>query len=473
MSIWRNAFAWLNDAIHVNRFKQEIASLNNNIDGLNGKIADLTNQKEKLVRQLDVKLSIQQMSVAELASEAEKLKEQIADLDSDINKRKSNLKYLIRKIKEENQRFEDLRAEVGDLSSQVEISDYGLFNPNYEFEHAWQYKDRLDEIRADQKALIKSKDAVNYNPNWTVNNKKSLGRKMNNNQIKAILRSFNNECTEAIKKANYSNYDRIKARIGKSFEQLNKMYAVNEISIKDNYLNLKYQELEIAFKYECKKQDEKEELQEQRRIERENAAVKREAEKQQKQIQKDVDHYNKAIQELQLRLQKEQENEGLKNEIESLKQQIQDKDVETKSLNDRVYNARAGYVYIISNIGSFGENIVKIGVTRRLKPEERVKELSSASVPFKFDVHAFIYSSDAFELENKLHQRFNDQRVNLINNHKEFFKITLAEIEQELKQYDNVTVDFNEYPEADEYRETVKIEKSKQEQAEMKELLNV
>ncbi|MEJ6400322.1 DUF4041 domain-containing protein [Nicoliella lavandulae] len=458
-------FKWLKDAINVNYFKKKVTELND-------EVSSLTKLNDDLKDKINQKLSLKEMEAYELINLVGDKKKEIDVLDVDISKQKEKLKLVMDKIKEENEVIENLKAKIGDLDSDSEIADYGLYNPNYEFQSTWQYKNELDDLRKSQKEMIKDKTAVNYNSNWTVNNSKALGRKMVNNEIKAILRSFNNECDEAIKKVRHGNYERIEKRINKSFEQHNKIYAVTEISLSHNYLKLKLRELKLAFEYQQKKEEEKEELREQRRIERENAALKREAEKQQKKLQKDVDHYQKAINELQERSNQEKENQGLKDEIEKLKRQISDKENESNDLDSRIYNAKAGYVYIISNIGAFGKNIFKIGVTRRMKPEERVNELSSASVPFKFDVHAFVYSSDAFALENKLHQRFNDNRVNLVNNRKEFFRIGIDEIKDELKKYDNVTVDFNEFPEADEYRQTKKIESNNKSKDELDAVLS-
>ena len=95
---------------------------------------------------------------------------------------------------------------------------------------------------------------------------------------------------------------------------------------------------------------------------------------------------------------------------------------------------RVGHVYIISNVGSFGENIYKIGMTRRLEPMDRDKELGDASVPFPFDVHALITTSDAPSLENALHKHFNHRRLNLENERKEFFHVTIEEIRDELEK---------------------------------------
>ena len=147
----------------------------------------------------------------------------------------------------------------------------------------------------------------------------------------------------------------------------------------------------------------------------------------------------------------EEEIFALKNKIQELENGLEKVKQDEIDLENRKNSTRAGYVYIISNVGSFGENIYKIGMTRRLDPQIRVDELGSASVPFKFDVHAFIFSEDAFELESKLHNHFNNHRVNKVNTKKEFFNVTLEEIENYVKTLDG-TAKFNRTAAADEYR---------------------
>ncbi|WP_105956218.1 DUF4041 domain-containing protein [Apilactobacillus quenuiae] len=436
------------DIFKINKFKRKIKALeteNNNISEENNRL----NQK------LNVKLSLQAMSANDLNNLIHKREKEKNDIETETTLEKDKLKAIMEEIGKKQEALEDLKAEVGDLNSNVEISNYGLYDSNYKFESSWEYKEKLKKIRQKEKDSIKNKTAVHYDPNWRLNGSIAMGKSLIRKNIKAMMRSFNNECTEAIKKVNHSNYYRIENRIIKSCEQHNKMYSLNDLRIEQFYLDYKINELDLAFGYELKKEEEKEQLKEERRKEREEKQLKKDVEKQNKSIDKDIDHYSKAIEELEAR---EDQTQELKDEIKSLKQKIKDNNDKKDGLNSTLYNAQAGYVYIISNIGSLGKNIVKIGVTRRLKPEDRVRELSSASVPFKFDIHALIFSTDAFALENKLHKRFSKNRVNKINGRKEFFHISIDEIENELKKYDNVTVDFNEIPVADEYRETLKID---------------
>lgn len=262
-----------------------------------------------------------------------------------------------------------------------------------------------------------------------------------------------------VKQLTYSNFDRIQARISKSFEQLNKLNEPNGIRLTSAYLDSKIDELHLAFEYEEKKQSEKEELREQRQREREEKALKKEIADQQKNIDKEIKHYSNVISDLEAELKDKNEAEKaeLLKQIDELQNKVNDYEGKKSELDYRLQNSTAGYVYIISNIGSFGENVVKIGVTRRLEPMDRIDELGSASVPFKFDVHALIFSYDAYKLETELHEKFADKRINKVNNRKEYFNLTITEVEQALKAYKDLTIDFHEEPEAGEYRESLKI----------------
>lgn len=437
----------IGDFFKIKQFKENIKKLETENKELKGEVA--------------FKLSVKQMKPLELEAAIKDKKKRINELSKIEQKNKSVVENTEKRVAELKQQIVDLKVEVGDLETDADMSDYGLYKPLYDFATSLEYKGALAEVRDRQKDLVRSKRAVSFDPNWRVNDSLAKGRKMNRNNIKAILRSFNNECTDAIKKVRYSNFERIIARIKKSFDQHNKMYEVVDIEMMPEYLQLKEEEAHIALEYQQKKEEEKEKLREEREKEREEKQLQHEIKEQRKQISKQIDHYDKAISELSEKLTGLQgdEKDSLLKEIEELKSKLADYHSQNEKLDYREKNATAGYVYIISNIGSFGKDVVKIGVTRRLEPLDRINELSSASVPFKFDVHALIFSDDAYALEAKLHNKFDEQRINKVNNRKEYFKIPIKEIERELETYKNVTVDFHEQPEADEYKQTLAVEK--------------
>jgi len=158
-------------------------------------------------------------------------------------------------------------------------------------------------------------------------------------------------------------------------------------------------------------------------------------------------------------IEKEGENEELIAKKEQLESQLQDNELAMENVNYREANIKAGYVYIISNIGAFGENTYKIGMTRRENPYERVAELSDASVPFNFDVHAMIFTDDAPALEAALHNAFAERKLNKVNPRREFFKVTLEEIKEEVRKNFDRTVEWTDVPEAEQYRQSILLAK--------------
>lgn len=144
-----------------------------------------------------------------------------------------------------------------------------------------------------------------------------------------------------------------------------------------------------------------------------------------------------------------QELEILKSRILELQNQLSNVIIKKDDITN-LQNGKAGNVYVISNLGSFGENVFKIGMTRRLDPQDRIDELGNASVPFRFDVHSFIFSDDASALETELHKRLNDKRVNKVNLRKEFFSVSIDELENLVTEI-CPTAEFNKTMLAEEF----------------------
>ena len=254
-------------------------------------------------------------------------------------------------------------------------------------------------------------------------------------------------------------------RIYKAFEVINKLGEQNHIEITDEYLTLKLNELRLVHEYQEKLYEEKEE---QRRIKeqmREEEKALREIEKAKREAEKEEERYQKALEKAKLDVEQAQgaKLEKLNENIRLLEEKLRQAHEQKERAVSRAQLTKSGHVYVISNIGSFGENVYKIGMTRRLDPVDRLKELGDASVPFSFDVHAMIYSENAPELENKLHKIFDSKRVNLVNLRKEFFKINLDEIEQSVVE-NHGEIEFTKIAEAKEYRESVAINEKQLEQ---------
>lgn len=416
------------------------------------------------------------------ATENKKLKQEIEDLRNLLTPEQKEAKEILNYLKELHEKrdilnrdIENLKIELTDLENkknarkqelimldeEILMQEFGLYQPKYDFATSDQYKEKLNQIRNKQKDMIKNKTAVTYSQNWTVDGSKAKGKKMTNDNIKQILRSFNTECENAIDRVKFNNIDSMNKRIEKSFDSLNKLNKTVLIGLKNEFLDLKIQELYLAYEYQVKKQEEKEE---QKRIKeelREQAKLKKELIEAKKNVEKDLKHFKNAldsvVQQLNNENLDEEQRQALINKKLELENQIDILNDNLKNIDYRQENQKAGYVYVISNIGAFGENVFKIGMTRRLDPQERVDELGDASVPFKFDVHAMIFTEDAPALENALHKAFENRKLNMINKRREFFNVTLSEIEEVIKANFDKTIEFNRVAEAEQYRESIKI----------------
>lgn len=348
-----------------------------------------------------------------------------------------------------------------ETKEEVLLQSFGLYEPHYDFATSDQYKERLDTIRHQQKEMIKSGRAATGSTTWAVNGSAAKGQKMVKDMQKLLLRAFNSECDEAISKVRYSNIDSAEKRIERSRDAISKLGGMMSVSISYNYFKLKLQELYLAHEYQMKKQEEKEEQRRIREELREQAKLEKEIAEARKNIEKERKHYQNALLKLESQLEScaAEQRSALEEKRAELSTQIEKLDDDMKQVDYREANQKAGYVYIISNIGSFGEDVYKIGMTRRLEPMDRVNELGDASVPFSFDVHAMIFSDDAPKLEADLHKAFEDRKVNMVNTRREFFHVTLDEIEDAVKENFDKTVDFQRIAPAEQYRQSVLMKK--------------
>jgi hypothetical protein len=285
-------------------------------------------------------------------------------------------------------------------------------------------------------------------------------------QTKLMLRAFNGECDAAIAKVKYSNAASMENRIHRSCEQINKLGKTKSASITEDFFQLKLQELYLLHEFRTKQQEEKEEQQRikeqmreeeraRREIEEAQEAAEREEEVKLKALEKARREFERATRgQMEMNEQTRLQNALLAEQVAKLENELSEAiDRKAKAIA-RAQLTKSGHVYILSNIGSFGSDIFKLGLTRRLEPLERVKELGVASVPFDFDVHAMIYCENAPELERTLHQHFADRRVNLVNLRREYFHVTIDEIIAAVKQYHG-EITFVKTPEAAEYRQSL------------------
>ncbi len=400
---------------------------------------------EAKLQKLTNDIEIKKIDLAKLEQQIRKGKEVIS-LDTELTQKRNELARL--------------NEEIAVANGNLNLQEFGFFERQYSFSDSTKYKDKLDSLRMQQKSMVKNGTAGRIITPMLLDNSKSKGKAMQNQLIKAALRGFNGEADALLVKVSVVNVDNKIKALRKVFEQLNKMYSRNLIEITYPYLDLKIEELRLAAEYELQKQEEKELLREQREKEREDKKLQAEIKAKRKQLEKDRDHFKNMVARVTelLKEAKDDEVDELRRQLTEYQDKLSELDEIEEDIDYREGHATAGYVYVISNIGSFGEYVYKIGVTRRLEPLERIRELSSASVPFQFDVHALIFSEEAFALETELHNQLAHYKVNKVNGRKEYFKVPFEKIRSILADHKELMVELNEDAEAFEYRQTKAIE---------------
>ena len=349
-----------------------------------------------------------------------------------------------------------LRVLVGELDDAATFQSFGYYQKRYQFGTSAQYERLLEQVCNEQKVMVKAKAAATCHVEWLVNGSKTEGRKQITQTLRLMLRAFNGETDAAIAKVTYKNAVVMEARIRKAYETIKGLTGVQQCRIAPAYLDLRLQELVLVHEH-CEKLHE--EREEQRRIRermRDEEIAQRQIEKARAEAEEDERQYQEALD--KARREVEQAH-GLKQErlaakVTELQRRLEEAQANKERAVARAQLTRSGHVYIISNLGSFGEHVYKIGMTRRLDPLERIRELGDASVPFEFDIHAVIFAEDAPTLEAELHRAFADRRVNRVNERKEFFKVGIDELAAEVRKHRG-EITFTMAAEAEDYRKTL------------------
>lgn len=399
--------------------------------------------------------------------ELERLKAQMTpeqlrftDLTKEIELAELRLDTLKDEVRKEERKLIAIKSEIVETDEAVLMQSFGIYTPHYAYSTSDEYKEKLKSVRDEQKRLVKDKRAVTGYTNWQVNGSASKGRKMVGDMQRLLLRAYNAECDDAIEHVKFNNIEACEKKIQKSADAISKLGKMMGVSITPSYIRLKMDELHLMHEYQLKKQEEKEIARELRQKQREEAKAAKELAEARKKLEKEQAHYGNALSKLIEQIE-HTDNEQTKEELlikkAELEAQLSQIDTDLKDVDYREANQRAGYVYIISNIGAFGENVYKIGMTRRLDPMDRVYELGDASVPFNFDVHAMIFTDDAPGLEAALHNAFSDRKLNFINQRREFFSVTLDEIKEVVRRNYDKTVEFVDIAPAEQYRESLKL----------------
>jgi len=443
------------------------------------------NKGLKEYKSLSVAISKSKETLTSLDSVLNEAQELLAKTDSEtkeLQTLKANADKLETEVKLNASKLVDLNSEVSDKTDEAafrtqelhdliskldlytridQFVDHGHFEmPEYLHETSERFAEEIKRIRKNQQDLIKDKKAVLYPSSTAISNDKSYNKKILDGQVKLMLTSFNIECDALIGKVSPSTFPRTLERIEKLANALEKSAASLHCGFNIKYVEHKYEECTLQYQYALKKKEEQDEQRLIREQIREEQKAIKEYEKAIAQAEKEEKMYRDMLDKAREELSNVSDEDRVVAEqrIAELESQLLEAEAKETRAKSMAEQTRKGHVYIISNIGSFGKDVYKIGLTRRLEPMDRVKELGDASVPFTFDVHAMIYVEDAPALESALHREFTNSRVNAVNLRKEFFRTKLHDIKDAVERIAGVEADFKTTIAAEEYFESQRLQ---------------
>lgn len=387
-------------------------------------------------------------AVVDVDEAAEKARKVLAGIEKDVQTKSYELQDTTRRV-------DALRREIAMLEEHSTLMDIGVYTPHFKFEDPEGYRRAQADIHDAIKEMIRIKRAIRISSTLSFGGDDKKGAKLQKQYGDLMLRAFNAECDAAISKVNWSNMQQMEARIRKAADVVNRAGEMMGISVTSEYVMLKLRALWIAHELEERRQREREEQKEIREQMREEERVKREAERAQRAAEEEEARSRHALESARAELAQAHGDaqQRLLDKIAAMEAALADATARKERAMSMAQQTRAGHVYIVSNIGSFGDGVYKIGMTRRLEPMDRIQELSNASVPFAFDVHAMVYSDDAPGVEKTLHETFNDRRLNLVNTRREFFRVQLNEIAQ-AAQGMGLELELTSIAQAREFRES-------------------
>lgn len=395
---------------------------------------------------------------AEIEQETERLEQERRDAAATLQREREEagaqarqeLSVLQAEQQQLDARLGDLRVEVVETEEVALLQEAGVYEYRHPLSDAVAYQGELKRLRDLIKSMARADGgAVHGTTNWTVNSSAAQGRKMVRDFSKLMLRAYNAEADNLVRGLKPYKLASGIERLTKVAMTIEKLGKTMDIRIGDAYHDLRVRELELTADYLEKLAEEKEREREDRERLREERKAQQEMERERARLEKERQHYLNAMTAL--------EAKGDAEGIERLRGELSEIDRAIQDVDYRAANIRAGYVYVISNLGSFGDQVVKIGMTRRIDPGDRVRELGDASVPYRYDVHALFFSDDAVGIEAKLHERLADRRVNRVNNRREFFYATPHEVKAHLLELTGELLQYDELAEALEFRQSQKL----------------
>lgn len=436
-------------------------------------IKDATAEANKKISEQTLKLNTINAEIEKkdfYMSEINRLKEEIEALDKKVSSRQEKIDHLMSIQKSVNHAIKAYFKE-SDLEREHElvlpanlIREINTLAPSITLKlHCMDYKDLRRAFRANDKII--NETLARYESRYTTKTNRAIYQLMVlglraelQNVLYTLTYSKLNDGIAAIKDLinKYLNIARdgsqtIASTLAKFIGELEPLFIDS---------------VKIEYEYYVKKEAAHQEQLELRAQMREEAEERKRLKEQQEQMRKEEEKYHSEIDNIHQQLtttSDDEQKQKLLDKIKELENQISDLSSKKEEITS-LQNGKAGYVYVISNLGSFGNDVFKVGMTRRLDPQERIDELGNASVPFKFDVHSFIFSQDAVQLESDLHAALESKRVNKVNPRKEFFKVSLDDLEKLVEKYDPAA-EFNRTMQAEQYYQSLSMTEEDQEKA--------
>ena len=342
-----------------------------------------------------------------------------------------------------------VRAELVETQDIAILQEVGIYEFSEILDTAVDYQDRIKAIEEKVKSANKPHGgATTSATGWTVNGSAKEGEHMINETCKLMLRAYNGEVEDALRTLKPFKVPAAIDRLAKVRDSIAKLGKTMQIEISGNYHSLRVSEIELTGDFLEKQAQEKEKA-------KAIAQQLKDEQKAQAEFEESKAAHLKELAQHETILKTAEKNGDTK-VIEATQSKIAEIHEAIASVEAGIANIKQGFVYVISNIGSFGEGVVKIGLTRRIHYEDRIHELSDASVPFIFDIHTVIASEDAVALEQNLHNALEEFRINKVNARKEFFRVTPTMVKDKLENLSGQHVlVFNEMAEAEEFRISV------------------
>ena len=365
------------------------------------------------------------------------------------------LKTQVVQLREHTDAFEEvsrLKEWLAAHETDHELVASGLYSLSLDIGSPDSLRRELEDVRQNLAQMISEKTAVTCDGRWQINGSYTEGARATKHYTRIMLRTFNADADACLDLVRWNNLEKCISRLRASFEYVNELGSTHITRLQEPYLEARIKQLKIMHRYKEAIHRQKESVRATRAAEAEERRANREIERARAEAEIEERRYSRALERA-----REEATFLLGNERDKMLQIVADlekKLAAASALKQRAISmaqiTKAGFVYVVSNIGSFGADVLKIGMTRRIDPQERVRELGGASVPFHFDVHAMIYSENAPALENSFHRRFARQRINLANGRKEFFRVALPEVVRFAEEL-SLAAEFSTVPEARDY----------------------